>query len=117
MNQTYSFDDAVVSDLHKDAFGFRPSASFWTEWNNSTATKKQQIWDKLLVSLNAEIERERQAEQQAIVQFESLVAKSMAAGAPDRETALKWIMEASDCDGDWEFLCFHHGLPYRYFKA
>ena len=38
------------------------------------------------------------------------------AGAGDRETALRWIMDASDCDGDWEFLCFHHHLPYGYFK-
>jgi hypothetical protein len=37
-------------------------------------------------------------------------------GARDRETALRWIMEASTANGDWEYFCFLNGLPYRYFE-
>ena len=116
MTQAYTFNVDVVSDLHKDVYGFRPSQSFWAEWTHSTDAEKQRIWDDLLISLNAEIERERKAEQRAIAQFELLVAKTIEAGAANRETALRWIMESSDCNGDWEFFCFHYGLPYNYFR-
>jgi hypothetical protein len=37
-------------------------------------------------------------------------------GARNRETALKWIMDASNANGDWEYLCHELGLPYSYFK-
>lgn len=113
---TYTFDEAIVSDLHKDAFGFRPREDFWLEWAHSSDLEKQATWDWLLDVLKVETENERLREQRAIQQFEQLVSKSMVAGAGDRETALRWIMEASDCDGDWEYLCFHHGLPYKYFS-
>jgi hypothetical protein len=36
-------------------------------------------------------------------------------GAGDRATALRWIMEASSANGDWEYLCWDLGLPYHYF--
>ena len=116
MTQVYTFDSDVVGDLHKDAFGFRPGGDFWHNWKQSTDDEKQSTWDWLLEALKAENQRARLREQRAIQQFEQLVSKSMAAGAADRETALRWIMEASDCDGDWEYLCFHHDLPYSYFR-
>jgi hypothetical protein len=37
-------------------------------------------------------------------------------GARDRETALRWIIDASPAAGDWEYFCFLNGLPYGYFK-
>ena len=117
MDKNYTFDSDVVSDLHKDAFGFRPGGDFWHNWQQSTDDEKQATWDWLLEALKVELAHERAREQRAIQQFEQLVSKSMAAGAPDRETAVRWIMEASDCDGDWDYLCFHYGLPYKYFKG
>jgi len=116
MTQVYTFDSDVVSDLHKDAYGFRPNQIFWHEWNSTNDDGRQHIWDNLLVSLNAEMERERRAEQQAISRFEALVTKTIAAGARNRETALRWIMDSSDCNSDWKYLCFTHGLPFHYFK-
>lgn len=114
MSKVYTFDSDVVSDLHKDAFGFRPDKAFWDEWAVSNDHEKQATWDWLLDALKVETENERVREQRAIQQFEQLVRKSMVAGAGDRETALRWIMDASNCDGDWEYLCFHHGLPFDY---
>jgi hypothetical protein len=37
-------------------------------------------------------------------------------GAKDRATALRWIMDASQAGGDWEYFCFLNGLPYGYFR-
>jgi hypothetical protein len=113
----YTFDSNIVSDLHKDAYGRRPGDSFWSQWTNASDAEKQTIWDGLLRSLEISMEIEREAEQRAIERFEALVRVNIDAGAEDRETALCWIMDVSNANGDWEYLCYKHGLPYSYFKT
>ena len=112
----YTFDENTVSDLHKDAYGIRPGSAFWAQWDAACDDGKQAIWDRLLRSLDAAMEGEREREQRAIERFEALVRVNIDAGAEDRETALRWIMDASRANGDWEYLCFQYGLPYCYFE-
>lgn len=112
----FTFDANIVSDLHKDAYGFRPSAYWWEIWSESTDEQKQGTWDDLIDQLNYSMEQEKQAQARAIDRFEHLVAKTIEHGAADRETALRWIMDSSDCNGDWEYLCWQHGLPYGFFN-
>ena len=112
----YTYDVDTVSDLHKDAYGFRPSELFWEEWIGSTDAERQAIWDSLERALEVSMEIERENEQRAIDRFEALVRVNIDAGAEDRETALRWIMDASRANGDWEYLCWEYGLPYRYFE-
>lgn len=114
--QDYTFDENIVSDLHKDAYGFRPGTRFWGFWDSATDAEKQAEWDLLIKALERRIEEDAAQEKACIAQFEQLVSKSIAAGAANRETALRWIMDASTCNGDWEFLCYEHGLPYSYFR-
>jgi len=112
----YTFDSNTVSDLYKDAYGVRPSELFWEEWIGSTDGQRQVIWNGLLRALDITMELERCREKLAIEQFEALVRVNIDAGAEDRETALRWIMDNTKCNGDWEFLCWEYGLPYRYFE-
>ena len=56
------------------------------------------------------------AETEAIAKFEQHVTNTICMGARDRETALRWIMDASNANGDWEYLCYDLGLPYHYFR-
>jgi phage terminase small subunit len=109
----YTFDDDCYSDLHKDVYGFRPRQ---TAWFSMTDAEKQVEWDFLVNQLGRVIEEEKQQQAEAVVEFEALVVKTIESGAKDRATALNWIMDASICNGDWEFLCFEHGIPYGYFK-
>jgi hypothetical protein len=116
LKMDYTFDNDTVSDLHKDAYGFRPSELFWEEWIGATDAERQAIWDSLERALEVSMEIERETEQRAIERFEALVRVNIDAGAEDRETALRWIMDNTKCNGDWEFLCWEYGLPYRYFE-
>jgi len=70
----------------------------------------------MLKILDNTMAEDARREQDAIVAFEVLVTKTINSGAKTREVALRWIMEASTCDGDWEYLCYTHGLPYSYFR-
>lgn len=111
----FTFDENTVSDLRKDAYGSRPSQSWWYGWTHATDEQKQYQWDHLLECLEATITEEKEIEDRAIKAFEVLVDKTIANGAKGRGSALQWIMEASTCDDNWEYLCFTYGLPYNYF--
>lgn len=113
----YTFSDELYSDLHKDALGFRPGEGGYARWASMSDDQKQDHWDYLIRTMELEQEREAMMEKEAIVEFEKHVTGLIANGAKDRQTALRWIMDASICDGDWEFLCFEHGLPYGYFQG
>jgi hypothetical protein len=99
-------------DMYKDAFGCRPrgiDTSKWTEEDFRTE------FDQLGDIINIESARREEAEKEAVTKFEIAVTAIIGCGAGDRATALRWIMDASDCDGDWEYFCYCNGLPYRYF--
>jgi len=113
---TFTYDDNTVSDLHKEAYGYRPSITFFDWWRNATPAEKQATWDSLMDTADAEVAREKAFEELAIKDFEAHIAETIKLGAHDRATALRWIMDASEANGDWEYLCFLTGLPYGYFK-
>jgi hypothetical protein len=115
----YSFDESTVSDLHKDTYGFRPCQGFWAEWRSSTDDQKQVIWDQLVAALDIELQESIAAEKQAIAEFEATVTRTIAMGAGDRATAIRWIVEGSaDIDRLYpgDYLCWQMRLPYSYAK-
>lgn len=114
----YTFDGKIVSDLHKDAYGYRPSEYFWAEWNNSSDADKQHIWDRLLQELQISMELEAQQEIAAINAFELQIANALDLGAPSREDAVRWIvdgMELTPVDFMYgsDYICCLKGLPYK----
>ena len=100
-------------DMYKDAYGVRPRFIDTTKWT-------VEDFEAEFVSLATAIEQaetQRKAEQaESIAKFEQHVMNTICMGARNRETALNWIMDASNANGDWEYLCYDLGLPYGYFK-
>lgn len=113
----YTFDEQILSDLHKDAYGHRPSNSFWREWSHADDDSKQQIWDSLLEDLEDEMKSKREAEVAAIQHLEANVQRNMDLGAPDRETAIRWILQSLDLsEMDMQYggtyVCYELNLPF-----
>lgn len=114
---SYTFDERIVSDLHKDARGFRPSQLWWEQWVLATDDRKQQIWDGLCKELSAEIEREKAAHAKAMISMHQRVQGLMISGAKDEVQALRWIMQAEGFD-EYDlrygpsYFCYHFDLPY-----
>lgn len=100
-------------DMYKDVYGVHPR---WIDYDNVTVEELKQWLADLQVALESVIEEEKRAQAAATEEFEAHVAATIANGAKDRETALRWIMDASICNGDWEFLCYEYNLPYGYFQ-
>jgi hypothetical protein len=99
--------------MYKDAFGIRPrgiDTSAWTEADFQAEFKE-------LGEIIDREEKVRVAEQQnAIFSFEKRVDDLNFSGAKDRATAMRWIHEAENTNGDDEYLCYTLGLPYMYFR-
>ena len=117
---TYTFDENLVSDLHKDARGSRPDEYFWEEWTNIDAAGKQFIWERLLGELAVAQKEEQTREQSAIDSFEKHVV-SLESISNSRKQSIRWIIEGlalTDSDKMYggDYICYKLGLPYSYAK-
>lgn len=105
--------ESIFWDAYKDAHGFRPRHI------NVSAMSEAEL-EAELEDLGKLIDQQEKAriadEQKAIVKFGKRIEDTIKSGAGDRETALRWIMDADDARGDWEYLCYLNGLPYGFFK-
>ena len=112
--QQYTFDESIVSDLHKDAYGFRPSAAFYAEWSNSTDDGKQEIWDNLISALTDTLDRIEKEQDLAIASVEKRIAGIIDICNCTREDAIRHLHVAFDTDGDVNYLEWHLCIPYGY---
>ncbi len=109
----YSFDENTLSDLHKDARGYRPrSDHFWGQWAAADNDGKQAIWDGLIDEMVREQEAEKAREEFCVAEFKALVEQYIELGAGDRETALRWIAqhETFHHSQDVEHFVWEHGI-------
>ena len=89
----FTYSDDVISDLHKDVYGYRPREAFWADWDNCTPAEKQKTWDEYCNALEANAIQEAVQEAADVAKFEDRVQDVIAIGAGNRTTALKWIVE------------------------
>jgi hypothetical protein len=103
--------ESIYCEMYKDVHGMK------ARWYRAESVEQARadiarLEEELILSEKARIEDEARA----VVKFCKRIEDTIKAGAGNRETALRWIMEADDARGDWEFLCYLNGLPYGYFK-
>jgi len=99
MTTTYTYSDELISDLHKDALGFRPSSRFFEEWKTYSPAEKQDEWDYLCRLSEESAAREKEAAAQAVAEFDRWIKTEMHY-ALDEETALRW-MTSEERDNGW----------------
>ena len=100
-------------DMYKDAYGFRPRSIDTSNWT------LEQFQDEFVIlgqAIDAEEKVRVQSQENAMFSFEKRVDDLIFSGAKDRATAIRWIHEAEDTQGDDEYLCYTLGLPYGYFR-
>jgi hypothetical protein len=110
---TYTFSTELVSDLHKDAFGFRPTADFWDMWNNGLSDEGRQAeWDYMVKAMNASIEEEKLREQYDLEAFENDLSAIMGTHNVDEETALRWMTQTThiETSQDVEYWVWQYGI-------
>ena len=102
----------IVSDLYKEAHGFRPRGE--TYWSTLTTVEACEAeLDRLSVLAQDVLAWERECEARAAEELEAKIAELIDLGAGDRETALRWLRESVDADSAGEFE-YVFGLRYGY---
>ena len=87
----YTFSDDLWSDLHKDVYGFRPSAIFMENLLAFDDQTKQNLWDALCEQLEENMKHEKIAEEKAVAEFKERIEQAQVWGARDYWDALRWI--------------------------
>lgn len=108
---------AYISDAHKDAYGFRPSSS-WERYKEMSIEDLRKEADHLSEAVGEAIDLENQQKQVAIDRFEAMISKMMTDFGIDRETAIRWDIDAMDVGPyGMDYYAYKHGLPYNYFET
>lgn len=104
----------TYSDLYKDCYGVRPrfmSAQQWTsvEWLRAEIESLGPVLERVIAD-------ERETERIMVERFEQRVRDTIALGARDRATAVRWIRDALDDGGDKNYAEYQLGIPYGYIE-
>ena len=100
----------TISDLHKDARGFRPSLD---QYEGYSEAQLGAVIQWLAVEVKEEIEREQQIDALCITRFNDEVATFIQQGAANRSTAIRWMLQAQGYDetsADADFICYNNGI-------
>ena len=98
--------ESIYCDMHKDVYGIKAR---W--YRAETVEQARKDLDSLQAALVYEIEQEKKLQAEAIKKFEDLIASYCG----DRETAIRWQMQAYDADST-EYLEYCLNLPFGYLR-
>ena len=73
----YTYEDNLISDLYKDAYGYRPDQWWMMLWSGQTPGWKQVEWDRLCDVMNESIEMEKQMEKVSLDEFKKTLRATM----------------------------------------
>lgn len=97
----------LISDLYKDARGFRPSTEWIRNFDSKPYAEKVRIWESLQAEVVDSINEDRAREERKLAEFKALLVRTIEAGAGDFATALRWVM---DDEVDLEFFLYKQGI-------
>jgi len=108
-----NFSERLIAELHKDAYGYRPTQSFWDTFACFNVDQKRAMWDRILADICHSVEADRHNEQLAVDRFEKEVQHRMSYGS-SREKIVTWMLYQAGCLNDPEQFEFHNNLPFGY---
>ena len=111
---TYTFDETIISDLHKDAYGFRPREGFWNMWAAFNDDQKQVEWDRLIGVMDESMEQQRLEEESALKEFRKTLRKVMDTMNCSWNRAVEVLAEAEgdDLSYDFDYFMWKQGLGF-----
>ena len=111
-------DAAILSDLHKDAYGCRPSTGFWDRVDAMTDGELETLFAELGDCVADEIQRERAQALRDQRQLELDIQKMIDLGAGDRVDAIRWLVDGADLDfavnQDCEHFLWQRGIDMEF---
>lgn len=115
----YTYSDELYSDFFKDTYGFRPRGQIYANWLAMTPDEKQRQWDMMGDDFAARQAEEEAAHARARAEFDKRIADTIALGAKDYVTAIRWIVDGAGItlkDVSFyggSYICHEFGLSFR----
>lgn len=120
MTKKYSYSDDLVSDLHKDAWGCRPTERFWFHWEIADQDAKQAIWDNLIDDMVKNDAEEAERKKANASNLAKRIKEVCKLGARNYRTAIRWIIEADELKPDLYYegdqLAWEYNIDYKHKK-
>ena len=110
----YTFSNDIISDLHKDARGYRPLQAFFDMWNESSDDTKQEVWDMLVEEMELNQKEEARIEAENLVKFRKLIRSVMDTASCNWKVALRYLIDAENLDINFEldYFLWDQGLGF-----
>jgi len=110
----YTFSNEIISDLHKDARGYRPSQGFYEMWNESSDDTKQEVWDMLIEEMQIRDQEEMELQRKALVELRASLRSVMKLMKCDWKVALRVLANAEDIDleQDFDYFLWNQGVGF-----
>lgn len=104
---------SYISDAYKDANGFRPRG---LGYNEMSVVELEAEAEYLSKAVGEAIAEERKNELRLRAKWEESVNAALEAGAPDRESAVRWLFDAENFgeEEDAGYINFKFGVGYDY---
>jgi len=101
---------SMVSDVYKDAHGIRPRGFNWDAYSDD---ELDTFVDECITTANENADAEAIWAEEQVIVFKQLVEDTIAHGAGDRATALRWLFEGSELDAyDIEHFVWQQNILY-----
>lgn len=119
----YTYSEELISDLHKDAWGHRPTPYFWHIWDNGDKDFKQKKWNELIDDMEKNQNEEEKRKKNNATKLAKRIKEVCKLGAKNYRTAIRWILEADgynedrQCLNDAGYLCYLFGIDYKFEKV
>lgn len=98
----------IMSDMHKDAYGFRPRNINYDAFTDAELDAECDSYQEVI---EKSIALEQEKQEADLVAFDNLIKKTIALGAGNRKTALRWIVDGAN-DWDAEAIVWNMGILY-----
>jgi hypothetical protein len=101
----------TMSDLSKDAFGFRVRL----DYDAMSDAELTETWDYYIDELDRTMKRDEERKKEAMIDYEKEITEVIALGANSRKRALLWMLDSKDgelpmCEFDIEHWMYNRGL-------
>ena len=113
MTNLIHISETDLSDFYKDAYGIRPRGVYKEYWTEAELEAEYHHLSEVCKD-NRIMEEAR--EHQALEDFNKLVDETIAYGAGDKDTAIRWLVQGEGLEMhsyDLEYFFWGHGLSYE----
>jgi hypothetical protein len=119
MEKQYTYDEDIVSDLYKEAFGFRPREDFWANWNSYSDEERQVSWNQMIEFAESEADREHLERLAAEQDLETRIIPNIQSylNSCIREDAIQHLHKTYETYGSIEYLEHCLGIRYGYLSG